>query len=102
MRHLQAVERRPPHKLGWTTKRHGFKRLGERIMARTFERQVAQVQVQVRVRVRVRVRAARLNRFTQLGRPTTVPVLAMAWLRLGWGLSRCAFDLCNKAMRWGT
>jgi hypothetical protein len=34
---------------------YGFKRLGERVLARTFERQV-----------------------TQLGRPTTVPVVAMA------------------------
>jgi hypothetical protein len=86
MRHLQAVERRPPHKLGWTTKRHGFKRLGERVMARTLERQV------------VRVRAAQLNHFTQLGHPTTVPVAAMAWLRLGLGPPRAAFDLCNKAL----
>jgi hypothetical protein len=42
------------------TKMHGFNRLGERVMARTFERQVA-------------------------------------WLRLGLGSSRSAFDLCNKA-----
>ena len=47
---------------------HGFKRLGERVMARTFERQV----------VALHVRVALLNRFTQLGRPTTVPVAAMA------------------------
>ena len=46
----------------------GFKRLGERVMARTFERQV----------VELHVRVALLNRFTQLGRPTTVPVVAMA------------------------
>jgi hypothetical protein len=71
----------------WRAKTHGFKRLGEPVMARTFERQVAQVHERV----------ARLNRFKQLGRPTTVPVAAMAWLRLGRGLSRCAFDLCNKA-----
>jgi hypothetical protein len=71
------------------TKMHGFKRLGERVMARTLERQV----------VELHVRVALLNRFTQLGRPTTVPVLAMAWLRLGLGLGppRAAFDLCNKA-----
>jgi hypothetical protein len=50
------------------TKMHGFKRLGERAMARTFERQV----------VELHVRVALLNRFTQLGRPTTVPVAAMA------------------------
>ena len=47
---------------------HGFKRLGERVMARTFERQVVELHGWV----------ALLNRFTQLGRPTTVPVAAMA------------------------
>ena len=41
-----------------------FKRLGERVMARTFERQV----------VELHVRVALLNRFTQLGCPVTVPV----------------------------
>jgi hypothetical protein len=46
------------------TKMHCFKRLGERVMARTFERQVAELQV----------RAALLNRFTQLGTPDTVAV----------------------------
>lgn len=50
------------------TKMHCFKRLGERVMARTFERQV----------VELHVRVALLNRFTQLGRPNTVPVVAMA------------------------
>ena len=50
------------------TKMHCFKRLGERVMARTFERQVVELQVRV----------ALLNRFTQLGRPTTVPVESMA------------------------
>ena len=50
------------------TKMHGFKRLGERVMARTFERQV----------VELHVRVALLNRFTQLGCPTTVLVAAMA------------------------
>jgi hypothetical protein len=49
------------------TKLHCFKRLGERVMARTFERQV----------VELHVRVALLNRFTQLGRPTTVLVVAM-------------------------
>jgi hypothetical protein len=71
------------HRLGWRiwkkwsgyhrrslveTKMHCFKRLGERVMARTFERQV----------VELHVRVALLNRFTQLGRPTTVPVAAVA------------------------
>jgi len=41
-----------------------FKLLGERVKARTFERQVAELQV----------RAALLNRFTQLGTPQTVRV----------------------------
>lgn len=50
------------------TKMHRFKRLGERVMARTLERQV----------VELHVREALINRFTQLGRPTTVPVAAMA------------------------
>jgi hypothetical protein len=47
---------------------HCFKRLGERVKARTFERQVTELHVRV----------ALLNRFTQLGRPMTVPVVAMA------------------------
>ena len=50
------------------TKMHCFKRLGERVMARTFERQV----------VELHVRVALLKRFTQLGRPTTVVVAAVA------------------------
>ena len=41
-----------------------FKRLGERVMARNFERQVVELQI----------RAAILNRFTRLGTPTTVRV----------------------------
>jgi hypothetical protein len=47
---------------------HGFKRLGERVMACTFERQV----------VELHVRVAQFHRFTQLGRPTTVSVATMA------------------------
>ncbi len=46
------------------TKMHCFKRLGERVMARTFESQVTELQVRV----------ALLNRFTQLGTPDTVAV----------------------------
>ena len=42
-----------------------FKLLGERVMARGFDRQVAELQV----------RAAVLDRFTRLGRPITVSVL---------------------------
>jgi len=41
-----------------------FKLLGERVMARDFDRQVAELQV----------RAAILNRFTRLGTPTIVAV----------------------------
>ena len=50
------------------TKMHCFKRLGEWVMARTFERQV----------VELHIRVALLNRFSQLGRPQTVPVAAVA------------------------
>ncbi|THT96067.1 IS5 family transposase [Lampropedia puyangensis] len=46
------------------TKMHCFKRLGEKVMARTFERQVTELNV----------RASILNRFTELGRPNTVAV----------------------------
>ena len=49
-------------------KMHCFKRLGERVTARTFERQV----------VELHVRVALLNRFSQIGRPQTVPVAAVA------------------------
>jgi len=42
-----------------------FKLLGERVMARDFDRQVAELQV----------RAATLNRFTRLGMPATVVML---------------------------
>lgn len=44
------------------TKMRCFKLLGERVMARDVDRQVAELQV----------RAAILSRFTRLGRPTTV------------------------------
>ena len=44
------------------TKMNCFKRLGERVMARTFERQVTELHIRV----------ALLNRFSQLGRPVTV------------------------------
>jgi len=47
------------------TKMRCFKLLGERVIARDFDRQVAELQV----------RAAVLNRFTRLGTPITVPVL---------------------------
>ena len=44
------------------TKMNCFKRLGERVMARTFERQVTELHIRV----------ALLNRFSQLGHPVTV------------------------------
>ena len=50
------------------TKMRCVKLMGERVNARDFDRQVAELQV----------RAAILNRFTQLGRPTTVFVTTMA------------------------
>jgi hypothetical protein len=65
--YLEEVERPPPQGSGGDQD-DGFKRLGDRVMARTFERQV----------VALHVRVALLNRFTQLGRPTTVSVAAMA------------------------
>ncbi|EHN67122.1 Transposase DDE domain [Comamonas testosteroni] len=46
------------------TKMHCIKRLGERVMSRTFERQVNELHI----------RAAILNRFTELGCPQTVVV----------------------------
>lgn len=46
------------------TKMNCIKRLGERVMSRTFERQVNELHI----------RAAILNRFTELGRPQTAAV----------------------------
>ncbi len=46
------------------TKMNCIKRLGERVMSRTFERQVNELHVRVAI----------LNRFTELGRPQTVAV----------------------------
>lgn len=63
---------------------HCFKRLGERVMARTFVHQV----------VELHIRVALPNRFSQLGRPQSV---AVAKLLLGLGSSRPLFVLCNKA-----
>jgi hypothetical protein len=50
------------------TKMHCFRRLGERVTARTFERQV----------VELHVRVALLNRFSEIGRSHTVPVASEA------------------------
>ena len=44
------------------TKMHCFKLLGQRVMARTFDRQTTEL----------KVRAAILNRFSQIGTPNTV------------------------------
>jgi len=46
------------------TKMHCFKLLGQRLYARTFERQKAEF----------KVRAAILNRFSQIGTPNTVRI----------------------------
>ena len=46
------------------TKMHCFKLLGQRAMARTFDRQITEL----------KVRAAILNRFSQIGTPNTVRV----------------------------
>ncbi len=46
------------------TKMHCFKRLGEHVAPRTFDRQITEL----------KVRAAVLNRFSQLGTPNTVRV----------------------------
>lgn len=50
------------------TKMYCFKRLGERVTARTFVRQL----------VELHVRVALLNRFSQIGSPQTVAVAAVA------------------------
>lgn len=61
------------------TKMQCFKLLGERVMGRDFDRQVA----------KLRVRAAILNRFTPLGTPTTVVV---PYNNSNWGLGN--YKLC--------
>lgn len=47
------------------TKMHCFKRLGQRVLARTFERQV------------VKLHVALLNRFSLLGRPQAIAVASV-------------------------
>ena len=64
---------------------HFFKRLGERVIARTFERQVAELQVRV----------ALLNRFTQLRAPQKV---AVAQSSLGSGKLCLVGILCSKVV----
>jgi hypothetical protein len=46
------------------TKMHCFKLLGQRVMARTFDRQITEL----------KVRAAILDRFSQIGAPNTVRI----------------------------
>jgi hypothetical protein len=50
------------------TKMRCFKRLGEQVAARTFDRQL----------VKSHIRVALINRFSQIGRPQTVAVAAVA------------------------
>jgi chromosome condensin MukBEF MukE localization factor len=67
------------------TKMRCFKLLGERVMARAFDRQVAELQI----------RAAILNRFTRLGAPMTVAV-TMPQFRLGFGVLRTSLIYATK------
>jgi hypothetical protein len=67
-------------------KMHCFKRLRERVMALTFERQV----------VGLYVRVALLNHFSQLGRPVTVAVASLR-LELGLGPSDPSIPSRNNA-----
>ncbi len=67
------------------TRMRCFKLLRERVMARDFDRQVAELQV----------RAAVLNRFTRLGAPVTAPVL---YNELQIASARPLLDLLNKAL----
>ena len=62
-----------------------IKLLGQSLMARHFERQVAEVQVRIAI----------LNRYTTLGKPVTEPV---GQVRPGKGEVRSQTDLCNKVL----
>ena len=62
-----------------------FKLLGERVMARDFDRQVTELQIRVAI----------LNRFTAIGTPQTQRV---GWLRSREGKIRPQADLCNRAL----
>ena len=66
------------------TKMHCVKRLGQSLMARDFDRQVAEIQIRV----------AALNRYTALGIPVTEPV---GQVRPGKGVVRSNLVSCNKA-----
>ena len=61
-----------------------FKLLGERVVARDFDRQVAGLQI----------RAAILNRFTALGTPQSQRVGRLCSTK---GITRPQADLCNRA-----
>ena len=67
--HKLAMKRFEPcsgyHRRSWVeTKMRCFKLLGERVKARIFNSQVAELQIRVAI----------LNRFTQLGAPITVAI----------------------------
>ena len=65
------------------TKMHCVKLLGQRLMARDFDRQVAEFQVRVAV----------LNGYTALGIPVTK---VAGWVCQGKGAVRPSADLCNR------
>jgi hypothetical protein len=67
------------------TKMHCMKLLGQRLMARDFDRQVAEVQVRVAI----------LNGYTALGIPVTK---AVGSIRLGKGEIRSSADLRNRVL----
>jgi len=71
------------------TKMNCFKRLGEKVMARTFERQVAELNV----------RASILNRFTE---PGYAPDDDRGITTSGAGGGSVSKELCNKANIWHT
>jgi hypothetical protein len=61
-----------------------MKLLGQRLMARDFDRQIAEVQIRIAV----------MNGYTALGIPVTETV---EWIRLGKGKPRASQVLCNRA-----
>ena len=61
---IQGAQEWIPRRSLVETKMNCFKRLGEKVMARAFERQVAELNI----------RASILNQFTELGTPQTVAV----------------------------
>ena len=69
------------------TKMNCIKRLGERVISRTFERQVNELHI----------RATILNRFTELGRPQTVAVTRYITAS-GVRVTQPQTDLCNNAV----